>query len=733
MSVRHPVLVPGPTRASRRASLLAASLAALIASAMSAGCSGDGPTSATIDGSLRDWNLLLVTLDTTRRDHLGCYGKSDARTPTLDSLAEGGVVFDRAVAQAPITLPSHASILTGLNPPSHGVRGNGVYALPDRHATLAEMLSDAGYATAGVVAAFVLDRRFGLDQGFDHYDDDPATMQDQGTNDPSRAGSVVTATALRLVDSMPDPDRPYFLWAHYFDPHHPYEPPARFAEPHPETRAGRYQGEIDAMDAAIGRLLDGLRERGKLERTLVVVVADHGEGITGPHAESTHGLLLYEDTLGIPLIVHADGAIAPGRRDAELTRQIDLVPTILELLEIERPAGVPFDGASFADRLREPLDPSAPEGTSPPAAQEPTYAYSESFLGWDSYGWSPIFQVSTTRWKYIEASRKELYDLASDPEEAHDVAATENARVEAMSAALSRLRGGDGFDAGAFAKSVITNRDDAARLRALGYVESADPAPAITDPSTLRHPADSLDLFDAIDETRFLQTEGQHDRALEKIDTVLAQDPRNYLALALRAESLQARRDYANAAETLRRLVELRPEEPSTLGRLGTVELRLAAAFEQSRSPVIAKRHEEAAMRAFERAVELGSLDVAPYLGLGRHEVARGKFPRAIELLEMARDLDDRLASVHYLLGFARGEDGDPAGALEALERAFALAANSPALRIEIQRTRATNRLRLEEPDRAIEHLQWILDRNPSPQVAGEVRTAIDRIRRVHR
>lgn len=698
-----------------------------------AGCTARESSPAPADGSMSGWNVVLLTLDTTRRDHLGCYGKRDARTPALDALAEGGITFDRAVAQAPITLPSHASIFTGLNPPNHGVRGNGVYALPERQTTLAETLSEAGYETAAVVAAFVLDGRFGLSQGFDRYDDDPATMLARGTNEPSRAGSVVTATALRLMDSRRDRERPYFLWAHYFDPHHPYEPPSRFGSAYPDTREGRYQGEIDAMDAAIGTLLDGLRERDLLERTLVIAVADHGEGITGPHAESTHGLLLYEDTLAIPLVIHAEGALPAGRRDDTLTRQIDLFPTILELLEIPGRDELELDGASFAARLREFEATESEAGTTThTAAPEAGLSYAESFLGWDSYGWAPIFQVRSQDWKYIESSRDELYDLASDPEEARDLAAGEPARVAAMSQALSSLRGGESFGAGKFAKSVVASREDTARLRALGYIESADQAPTIADPSKLRHPADSLDLFDAIDEARFLQNAREHERALAKIDGVLAEDPRNYLALAMRAESLQARGDFAAASDTLRQLVELRPDEPGNFTRLGMVELRLAAGYVGD-VPSLARRHEEAAVQSFERAIELGSPDVAPYLGLGRYCVEHGEHARAIELLETAMEINDRLPTVHYLLGFARGEEGDPNGALRDLGRAFELARSSPPLLVEIQRTRATNELRLGEPNRAIEHLQWILDRNPEAAVAEDIRAAIARIRRVHR
>ena len=447
-------------------------LALVIAGVLSTGCGSRSETAR----SLRDWNVLLVTLDTTRQDHLGCYGARQARTPVLDGLAADGTRFDRAVAQAPITLPAHASILTGRVPPAHGARGNGIYSVPPSETTLAEILSRSGYATAAVVAATVLDRKHGLEQGFDAYDDDPDEMQGGlGITDPSRTGPVVTAAALRRIDEFPTA-KPWFLWVHYFDPHTPYTPPEPFRSEFENSREGRYAAEIATMDAALGDLLRGLRQRGLDDRLLVVAIGDHGEGVTGPHEEKTHGLLLYEDTLRVPLIVHAEGGLPRGAVDDGLARQIDILPTVVDLLELPIPDSV--EGSSLASRLRPskvgtPSDSPARTGSAPvreaapesneevPADGDDPASYAETFLGYDAYGWSPLFQLRTRDWKYVQGSRHELYDLRLDPDEQRDVADDHPERVREMADRLAEIRGSADFSGGVFHKTLTADAAEA--------------------------------------------------------------------------------------------------------------------------------------------------------------------------------------------------------------------------------------------------------------------------------
>ncbi|MEE9607727.1 MAG: sulfatase-like hydrolase/transferase, partial [Myxococcota bacterium] len=514
----------------------------LLAAALSLACGSPEAVE-----SLHGWNVLLVTLDTTRWDHLGCYGDEAARTPALDGLARRGVLFENAVAQAPITLPSHASIMTGKYPPAHGVRGNARYALPARHRTLAEILAEHGYQTAAVVGSFVLDRRYGLAQGFARYEDDREAMQQRtGSGDAARPGSDVSRAALDLAARF-DRAAPYFLWVHYFDPHAPYAPPREVAASFDSTETGRYRAEIAAMDAAIGELLDGLEARDLLDRTLVVVVGDHGEGIAGPHAERSHGLFLYADTMRIPLIWSAPGGLAEGRRVERLARQVDVLPTLLDLLGLDPAAGI--DGASLRGSL---------EGVA--EAPDPgVVSYGESLLGWDSYGWAPVYQVRTAEWKFIEAPTPELYRLAVDPREATNVADEFPNVVEQLRGELRRVREAQG---GSALVPGLVQGEDVERLEALGYVASARELPASLDPASLRDPKDGLALSRMLEEARALAQTGEVRPAIAVLEGLLAQDPDNPAAVR-EMSRFQGEIGEAGQAEAwLTRLVALRPDDP---------------------------------------------------------------------------------------------------------------------------------------------------------------------------
>lgn len=701
-------------------------------------CGCGGGSGGALSDSLAGWNVVLVTLDTTRQDHLGCYGDTAAQTPNLDRLADRGTRFDRAVAHAPITLPTHASIHTGLYPPTHGVRGNGVYALPGSRETLAEILSQRGYDTGAAVGAFVLDRRYGLAQGFDHYDDNPEGMRQNDVNDSDRSGFDVTAAALDIVDRF-EKGNPFFLWAHYFDPHHPYEAPDTFASRYGSDRRGRYAAEVAAMDAAVGDLLDGLRRRGLMKKTLVVVVADHGEGITGPHAEKTHGLLVYRDTIDIPLIFQAEGGLPGGRVDSGLSRQIDVAPTVLELLEI--PVPTVMEGDSLAARLRDPDSSAAPAahddiadpgsgGGEGSASPEPL-SYSETFMGWDSYGWSPLFAVESSRWKYIEGARRELYDLASDPDETSNVAATHPEVVAELAGRLAEIRGSDDFTGGEFARSLVPDDSDAERLRNLGYVESAQSPVQIADPADLRHPADSLHLFELLDEVRFLHSNKKYDTAVAKLQGLIDEDPRNYLATAQMAQLKADQKKFVEAQDWYRKLVDLRPNDASSYGRLATAQLKHAAALKNSGQARLAAEMERRSAANYEKAIELDSVDVATYVNLGRYLSRNKQLDRAVDLLETAIAIDARNATAYFLLGFCHLELGEYDDALTALETAFRHAAGNESLLVSIQRIRSTVYLRKNDKQQAAEQLQWVLDTYPRHPQIDAVRSTLEKIRRL--
>jgi arylsulfatase A-like enzyme len=393
-----------------------------------------------LPGSMRGQNLLVITLDTTRPDRLGCYGNHEIDTPHLDRLCARGVVFSGAVATAPATLSSHASIFTGLYPLRHGARANARYRLGSEQRTLAEELSDSGYETAAFVSSFVLDSKFGLAQGFDRYDDEVSPAAGP-MGFAERRGDLTTQRAIHWLEGPHR--RPFFLWVHYYDAHAPYDPPAPFAGRYAQP----YDGEIAFVDEQIGRLLtavEGARER----ETLVVVVADHGEGM-GEHGEWSHSFLVQEATLRIPLILFARSGLPAGLQVAARVSQVDLMPTILSLLGISLPPdldGVDLTGSPDLDR---PVRAEAAEGR----------AY---------HGWARLAALYRGPLKYVEGPHPELYDLRSDPLERNDLF---DSRAQDAAAMRRQLRALDGAAADALAAPAeLLESGDVERLAALGYV-----------------------------------------------------------------------------------------------------------------------------------------------------------------------------------------------------------------------------------------------------------------------
>ncbi|MEZ5330546.1 MAG: sulfatase [Thermoanaerobaculia bacterium] len=302
------------------------------------------------------WNVVVATFDTTRADHIGCYGNASASTPVVDALAAEGFLFENAHAAIPITMPSHSTIMTGLVPMRHGVRDNGLFVLPAGVETLAERLRSAGYATGAAVGSFPLTAKFGLDQGFDLYDDRVQSSQEDFRGRKVRAKQDIFFDERRAqrvneaiypwLEEVAEAAKPFFLWVHYYDPHQPLQPPPPYDQLFADDL---YAGEIAYADESLGTLFDELRRLGVWDRTLVVFTADHGEGM-GEHRERTHSYLLYETTLHVPLIVRAPGGFEAPRRITERVHHVDIVPTVLDLLGLERPPDL--DGRSLVPYLR---------------------------------------------------------------------------------------------------------------------------------------------------------------------------------------------------------------------------------------------------------------------------------------------------------------------------------------------------------------------------------------------
>jgi arylsulfatase A-like enzyme/Flp pilus assembly protein TadD len=566
-------------------------------------------------------NVLLVTIDTLRADHLGCYGYRAAETPTLDGLAARGVRFTTAIAHAPLTAPSHASILTGLLPLGHGVRDNGSFALPPSPTTLAEAFRKGGYRTAAFVSGFPLDRRFGFGRGFETYDDRMLHGRD------SRRAPYVERTAAEVtraaVDWIRSARSPWFAWVHYFDPHAPYEPPEDLAQ---RFSSSPYDGEVAFVDRELGGLLAAAT--GGPSRTLVLVTSDHGESL-GQHGEATHGVFVYDATLRVPWIMAGPG-IPRGRVSPVVARGIDVAPTLLDY------AGLRIPRAMQGRPLR-----AAADGR--PMEDAPTYA--ESLFCRLNLGWAELHAWRTARWKLIDAPKPELYDLGQDPGEARDVS---TARAQEVRTLQSALRGA--LAASPPGASTVPGREVQERLRALGYVAGAAPARP-----TGRDPKDGIALVERL-ERGLAEARARPALAVDELSAVLAEDPDAPLARRYRAIAYQFAGRYEESVADIRAL--------ETRGPLSLEELTVLA-----ESLRLAGRREEA-LATLDRAAALDPQAPEPALFRARTLRAMGRRAEAEAALRQALALDPGNGEARRglsELALERGATGEAASLLESI------------------------------------------------------------------
>jgi arylsulfatase A-like enzyme/lipopolysaccharide biosynthesis regulator YciM len=455
-------------------------------------------------GSRKPLNVLLISIDTLRADHLGSYGYAAAQTPTLDALAARGLRFAHASTTTPLTLPAHTSLMTGTFPAWHGVRDNGGFYVSDDQVTLAEVLHERGYRTGGFVGAFVLDSRWGISQGFDRYYDDfdLSRYEGKGLDSVQRSGADVVDHALAWLDE--DTEHPFFAWVHLYDPHAPYAAPEPFRSRFPATMIGAYDAEIAYTDSQVGRVLARLAETHRLESTLVVVVGDHGESL-GEHEEQQHGFFVYEGTVHIPLIVA--GPRVPARVVPDQVRIVDVMPTVLDSLGVPIPTPVQgrslraFDDGSHRDLL----------------------ALSETYYPRYHYGWSDLQAVADGRYKFILAPERELYDLQTDPGESRNLAASNPQRAAALETALRDLQA---RSAGTAAASAPRQMDPEAeeRLRALGYVGGSVSVRNLEE-RPRGDPKKTIHLYNLLKLAAQDSVDGRIDEGIEKVLRALAEDP----------------------------------------------------------------------------------------------------------------------------------------------------------------------------------------------------------------
>ncbi len=657
-------------------------------------------------------NVVLITLDTTRADRLGCYGYKDAVTPNLDAIARNGVRFAKAYAPVPLTLPSHASIMTGRNPYAHGVHNNGSYALPDSTPTLARALKSRGYRTAAFTASFSVDSRFGLDGGFDLYDDDiqPGSPF-KSANGERRAEQVLQLFEPWFEKAAASPD-PFFAWIHFFDPHLPYNPPS----PMREELAGRpYDGEIAYMDLILGQVMLRLKARGLLGRTLVVVAGDHGESF-GEKGEWGHGVFLYEPAVHVPLLIYSDGRLPAGKVVDSRVRLIDIFPTVLDILGIPAPEGI--QGQSLLPYIQG-------------RRQDDLEVYLESFYPRENFGWAALTGLVSGLWKYIEAPTRELYNLPADPGESDNLAASDGrADADGLKARLGAI-----LKEGVASSRRTASESEIARLRSLGYVDYSDPsgrAGAID-------PKDKLDELKIVQDAEKAEYEGRFAEAAALYRKMIAQRPEaasSYIGLALSqarlkdfggavatlrqgldrlpdSELLMTRLGYTylmmnkpqEAAEVMGNILRLHPASPDALTGLamilegtnrrdearGYLEKALAVEPESkflrtayAENLAAAGRMPEAE-KIFQALIEDYPKDPAAPKALGAAWARAGDFSRAIQAFQSALALGPD-PDVYYSLGVCYKEKGDTAAAIDSFEKFLAAPGQEPAAKVQSAR-----------------------------------------------
>ncbi len=613
-------------------------------------------------GAFAGKNLLFVTIDTLRTDRLGSYGSDAGYTPHLDALASEGVRFDNLFAHVPVTLPSHASIFTGRYPNEHGVHDNGAFRLDDDVPTLASELRAAGYATGAFVAAFVLDARFGLNQGFDLYDDYYGEKRSFLSFSPlERRASAIVEPAGRFIRQA---EKPWFAWLHLFDPHAPYDAPAGFA-----NASDPYGAEVAYTDSVLGEFLGGLDEEGRLDDTVVVVLGDHGEAL-GDHGEKTHGTFAYNSTLRVPGILWAGDALAPRVFDRAV-RHVDVMPTLLDLLGVEAPTAM--SGQSLRPYLAgEPYEP-------PPT-------YFEALNVHLTRDWAPLRGVVQDGYKLVSLPIPELYHLEDDPTERRNLYADEPDVARKLEQTLSRLSGGD---SAAPAEAQLPDRETMERLRALGYVT----APVANRKSTYTDeddPKKLIEVSNAYDTVTELFGDGRVPEAVPILEDILIRQPRSSTAYQGLAYAHYQLGGVQESVAVLERGVAAGVQEPALLGMLGAYLLdigqveKAAGLLEAliATEPDYVEAHNylgiaygrlgkfDDARRELERVIELDPSSAASYNNLGSLAFMQGDLEGAVAALTRALTFDPGNANTLNGLGAAYARSGDTARAVEHWKRA---------------------------------------------------------------
>jgi arylsulfatase A-like enzyme/Flp pilus assembly protein TadD len=607
-------------------------------------------------------NVIVITIDTLRADHLGCYGYKRLRTPNIDSLAADGVRFERAYTPVPITLPAHTVIFTGTYPTLNGMHDFSANRLGAQPPTLAALLRDKGYATGAVVASGVLDSRFGLNRGFDFYYDhfDFNRLQESNLDDMERPGNIVADEALSWLSK--NYTKRFFLWMHLYDPHYPYRPPAPYGE---EYKSHPYDGEIAFADEQVGRVLRFLKEKGLYWRSIVVLAGDHGEGL-GEHGERTHGFFIYNSTLHVPLIIHLPEN-SRTKQSSELVSLADIVPTILQALKLPVPMQVQGKGLlpTLAGKRQE----------------EPRSLYTETFLPRLHFNWSELRAIEMGKYHFIEAPRPELYDLTTDPGELVNlysqmggVAAELRSKLHSM---IRELTPGEEL-----AEKTGLDPTLMERLKSLGYAGFSGGGDQKERSSDLPDPKDRIQVYELISEGMAASQHGQYQESVQKLTAALATEPNSVPVHYLLGLDYYRLRNFASAIDHFQRVLQTSPDYSLAVYQLG---LSYAQAGDMA-----------SAIQTLQRALQLDSTNFAAAYNLGAAYMHEGRASEAAAAFRQAITLAPDYATAHIALGEVMLYQGQVDDSLAELRKAVGLAPQDPRVHRALAKALETKGLRSE-------------------------------------
>jgi arylsulfatase A-like enzyme/tetratricopeptide (TPR) repeat protein len=598
-------------------------------------------------------NVILISIDTCRADHLSCYGYSSKTTPNIDAISEEGVVFENVITPVPITLPAHSSMLTGTTPPYHKVRDNGNYKLGSSNATLAEILRENGYVTGAVVGAFVMDSQFGLDQGFDTYDDrfiegrKPTIFAFN-----ERRAEEVTRRANSWLEKHQH--EKFFLFLHYFDPHHPYGPPEPFASTFSDNL---YAGEIAYSDKCIGQVVKRLKKLDLYDSTFLIITSDHGEG-RREHSEKTHGYFIYQSTIHVPLVMRVPGG-PEGKKVNDIAGLVDIVPSVCSVLRIAMPSWVQGRDLSGYFNRTEPYD-----------EPKDRFMYCESLMP-TKYSAAPLIGLVSDRWKYIHAPRPELYDMANDRQEATNLSGQQEQHVRIMREHLRRVLQESSREVAdsEFAPDAETR----SRLQSLGYVSHTTANESSLLESDRPDPKDLIKFRIPFDEVSLLVSQKKYGQAKMVCSDLLNRWPEVAATHLILSTIAKLENDSKARIRHLSQYLAILEKSDANSSGLLRARPDYGGAYADLGLVFFAEGQVEQAIAHYEKAISFNPHMPRPYRLLGSAYLKLNRLDKAIAYCKMALEIDPDFPEAHGDIGYALSKVGKLDEAIQHYNRALEL------------------------------------------------------------